>query len=118
MIPVEKKEENYESLDDKQALDVSATNNTSLLPSPVVTDDMITSNGNSGETTDKNTFSDDAENEALIDSIIANAVAAVNGEVGSAFTSGSDCLSSPSEGWCSFILYIPFHRCEVRVCQI
>lgn len=99
VIPVEKKEENYESLDDKQALDVSATNNASLLPSPVVTDDMITSNGNSGETTDKNTFSDDAENEALIDSIIANAVAAVNGEVGSAFTSGSDCLSSPSEGF-------------------
>ncbi|XP_042893465.1 (E3-independent) E2 ubiquitin-conjugating enzyme-like isoform X2 [Penaeus japonicus] len=99
VIPMEKKEdpveENYESLDDKQSLDVSAANNTSLLPSPVVTDDMVTSNGNSEETTDKYSFLEGTEDDLFIDSAIPKAVAAVNGEVSSA---GSDCLSSPSEG--------------------
>lgn len=110
MIPVEKKEdpveENYESLDDKQSLDVSAANNTSLLPSPVVTDDMVTSNGNSEETTDKYSFLEGTEDDLFIDSAIPKAVAAVNGEVSSA---GSDCLSSPSEGWYKYILCHSYH---------
>lgn len=71
-----------------------------LAASPVTNGSVITSNGNESETTNRNTSVEDSANDDLIDAIIANAVAAVNGEVvaASAMNMCPEAIVSPTEG--------------------
>ena len=71
-----------------------------IAASPVTNGSVITSNGNESETTNRNTSVEDSANDDLIDAIIANAVAAVNGEVvsASAMNMCSEAVVSPTEG--------------------
>lgn len=71
-----------------------------IAASPVTNGSVITSNGNESETTNRNTSVEDSANDDLIDAIIANAVAAVNGEVisASAMNMCPEAVVSPTEG--------------------
>ncbi|XP_063888903.1 (E3-independent) E2 ubiquitin-conjugating enzyme UBE2O-like isoform X1 [Scylla paramamosain] len=70
-----------------------------IAASPVTNGSVITSNGNESETTNRNTSVEDSANDDLIDAIIANAVAAVNGEVSaSAMSMCPEAVVSPTEG--------------------
>lgn len=72
----------------------------SAAASPVTNGSIIASNGNESEATNRNTSTEDSANDDLIDAIIANAVAAVNGEVISAgaINMCPESLVSPTEG--------------------
>lgn len=74
----------------------------SAAASPVTNGSIITSNGNESEATNRNTSAEDSTNDDLIDAIIANAVAAVNGEVISAgaINMCPEAVVSPTEGQC------------------
>ncbi|KAG0729200.1 (E3-independent) E2 ubiquitin-conjugating enzyme UBE2O [Chionoecetes opilio] len=68
--------------------------------SPVTNGSITTSNGNESETTNRNTSVEDSTNDDLIDAIIANAVAAVNGEVSaSVMKMCPEAVVSPTEGF-------------------
>lgn len=84
----------------------------SAAASPVTNGSVITSNGNESEATNRNTSAEDSANDDLIDAIIANAVAAVNGEVISAgaINMCPEAVVSPTEGQClhtpTFVVYL------------
>lgn len=70
-----------------------------IAASPVTNGSVVTSNGNESETTNRNTSVEDSANDDLIDAIIANAVAAVNGEVStSVMGMCPEAVVSPTEG--------------------
>lgn len=72
----------------------------SISVSPVTNGSIIASNGNESEATNRNTSTEDSANDDLINAIIANAVAAVNGEVISAgaINMCPEAVVSPTEG--------------------
>ncbi|XP_068204113.1 (E3-independent) E2 ubiquitin-conjugating enzyme UBE2O isoform X3 [Palaemon carinicauda] len=69
--------------------------------SSVANGSLSLTNGNNMDAANRNILSDEAANEALIDSIIANAVAAINGDVIVDPTSSNslDAVLSPTEGF-------------------
>lgn len=101
-----------ENMKVKKSEETSSPFVSSTAASPITNGSVITSNGNESEATNRNTSAEDSANDDLIDAIIANAVAAVNGEVISAGAMNMcpEAVVSPTEGQYqhapTFVIYL------------